>query len=209
MRLLHAVLVVIASLSSVLAAVDSKQVQVATLPRQETNSSNSSLNGVKSAETEPPSASVSASVEERGIVSSTTKLLESKKIPKPIVNLLTGNKHAKSQKKLRALLLQSLPLDKAAELIFLKMPSKVPKPLPTKLPNGIKGFDFKIPGVSNAIIRLKMEIWFYYRYPPTYAFKQLGLVGKGSGAVLRKQENYKYFKAYFDAWYESQKHLIF
>ncbi|KAL3661599.1 hypothetical protein V7S43_013359 [Phytophthora oleae] len=188
-----------------------RRLRVAEPPRQETNSTSSSLNGVESSEKAPSATPVPASAEERGIKlpSSITKVLKSKKIPKPIVQLLTGNKHEKLQLKFRALILKSLPPEKAAELIFLKMPTKVPKPLSTTLPKGIKGFDFTIPGVSNAIIRLKMEIWFYYRYPPSYAFKQLGLVGKGSGAVLHKQENYKYFKSYFAAWLESQKHLIF
>ncbi|KAG7380252.1 hypothetical protein PHYPSEUDO_007604 [Phytophthora pseudosyringae] len=150
--------------------------------------------------------------EERGITklrSSVTKLLKSKKITTPITNLLTGNKHQKSQAKLRALLLRSLPPEQASKLIFLKMPKNVPAKLPPTLPTGCKGYNFKIPGVSNAIIRLRMEVWFYYRIPPTYAFKQLGLVGKGSGKVLHAQANYKYFKSYFNAWYEAQKHLSF
>ncbi|KAK1932291.1 hypothetical protein P3T76_012285 [Phytophthora citrophthora] len=211
MRLLRAVLVITAALScsnSALVAADSGQAQIAPIaPSQETNSSSSFLNG----ETEALSTPVPATVEERGVAipSSIMKVLKNKKVPTPILKLLTGNKHEKSQLKLRALLLRSLPPEQASKLIFLKMPTKVPKPLPAKLPKGIKSYDFTIPGVSNAITRLKMEIWFYYRYPPSYAFKQLGLVGKGSGDILHKQENYKYFKSYFDAWYESQKHLIF
>ncbi|KAG3086797.1 hypothetical protein PI124_g11698 [Phytophthora idaei] len=157
----------------------------------------------------PPAAA--SDEEARGLkpLSSFTKLLKDKKIPTVITRLLNGNKHEKSQAKLRALLLRSLPPEQASNLIFLKMPKNVPKSLPSTLPKGIKGYHFKIPGISNAIIRLKMEIWFYYRLPPTYAFKQLGLARKGSGVKLHAEDNYKYFKSYFDAWYKAQKHLIF
>ncbi|ETK71357.1 hypothetical protein F441_21876 [Phytophthora nicotianae CJ01A1] len=152
--------------------------------------------------------------EDRGILPFSSvmkykKLVKDKSIRTTITNFLDGNKKKSSLPKLRALLLRSLPPEQAAELIFLKMPKNVPKPLPSKLPKGVKGFDFKIPGISNAIIRLKMEIWFYYRFPPTYVFKELGLVGKGADDVLHAQENYKYFLSYFNAWYKDQEHLIF
>ncbi|EEY56343.1 secreted RxLR effector peptide protein, putative [Phytophthora infestans T30-4] len=151
--------------------------------------------------------------EERGFLPSVSnlkysKLMEDKSVRTSITKLLEGKKKS-SLPKLRSILLRSMPLELASKLIFLKMPKNVPKPLPSTLPKGVKGFNFKIPGVSNAIIRLKMEIWFYYRIPPTFVFKKLGLVGKGTDEVLHAQENYKYFVSYFNAWYESQKFLIF
>ncbi|KAL4171287.1 hypothetical protein KRP22_009383 [Phytophthora ramorum] len=156
-------------------------------------------------------SSTGSSDEERAIKlsSSIKKLFKSKKIPSSITNLFKSNKNKMTPWKLRVKILESLPPELAANLIFLKMPTNVPKPLPSILPKGAKAAVFKIPGVENITIRLKMEVWFFYRYPPTYAFKELGLVGKGSGEALHGQANYKYFKSYFDAWYKSQKFLTF
>ncbi|GMF11061.1 unnamed protein product [Phytophthora lilii] len=163
----------------------------------------------------PPSVPESDD-EERAVKlpTSLTKDFKSKKILTVITNLFTSNKKKMTPAKLRVKMLEKLQPEIASKLIFLKapkrfLPPEVPKRLPSRLPAKIKAQVFNIPGVEDLTIRQQMEVWFFYRLPPTYAFKKLGLVGKGWGDVLHKQPNYKYYKAYFDAWYKDQQHLIF
>ncbi|EGZ21880.1 hypothetical protein PHYSODRAFT_285670 [Phytophthora sojae] len=154
--------------------------------------------------------------EERAIKlpSSIAKFFKGKKIPSIVTDFLKTNKEPTTAAKLRVKMLEKLPPELAAELIFLKppkrfLPTNVPAKMPSKLSSNIKAQAFKIPGVADVTIRLQMEVWFYYRAPPMFVFRKLGLVGKGSGDILHAEPNYKYFKSYFDAWYKAQSHLIF
>ncbi|KAE8909257.1 hypothetical protein PF005_g19089 [Phytophthora fragariae] len=168
------------------------------------------------------SACGSSDQEERAIklpnpIAKLVKLIKGKKVPSVATDLLKSRKDKITPAKLRVKMLEKLPPELAAELIFLKppkrlLPTKVPAKLPSKLPSKIKAQAFKIPGVADVTIRLQMEVWFYYRMPPTFVFRKLGLVGivgKDSDKLLHAHPNYKYFKSYFDAWYKAQQHLIF
>ncbi|KAJ8533486.1 hypothetical protein ON010_g13769 [Phytophthora cinnamomi] len=111
--------------------------------------------------------------------SSIAKLFKGKKATTAVMDLFTSNKNKMNPAKLRVKMLGNLPPELAAELIFLKppkrlLPTNVPAKLSSKLPSEIKAQVFKIPGVADVTIRLQMEVWFYYRLPPTFVFRKLG-----------------------------------
>ncbi|KAG6620741.1 putative secreted RxLR effector protein [Phytophthora cinnamomi] len=91
--------------------------------------------------------------------SSIAKLFKDKKVPTAVMDLFKSNKNMMTPAKLRVKMLEKLPPELAAELIFLKppkrlLPTNVPAKLPSKLPSKIKAQVFKIPGVADVTIRL-------------------------------------------------------
>ncbi|POM66066.1 Secreted RxLR effector peptide protein [Phytophthora palmivora] len=90
--------------------------------------------------------------------------------------------------------------------------------IPEKVAAVVKKYPLVIPGVSAAIIRVRLKLWYWWRVPPTVVFKALGLRGYSAEinknvipptSELKSHPFYKYFKEYRDKWVNNQKFLEF
>ncbi|KAG3084345.1 hypothetical protein PI125_g19536 [Phytophthora idaei] len=84
--------------------------------------------------------------------------------------------------------------------------SALAESLPSKLVEIEKKFPIVVPGVSVAVIKARLKLFYWHSAPPVKVFRYLGL-GRYSEARREKHPFYKYYKDYNDKWAKAQEHL--
>lgn len=113
--------------------------------------------------------STSAEGEERAvkIPSALTGLIKNKDLAGVVKSLTQSNKNKVTPAKLRVKMLEKLPLDLQAKLVFAKMPKKAQVNLASKVATHQKRYPIKVPVVSTCSVSTRVELYYllFYNVP--------------------------------------------